>query len=240
MTRPQVDSRGVPIKGLYDPVILGYQEPPEIEPEGLVRFSSDDPKIRLDCEQAAPAVDLPPRPRVQTVDRPGAVGLTQWAGQDPYEMLVTVRFNGYPSRSVENQIKTLESLGEVAPGKDEPPIVRVLGAVPKPHPNLRWRVLNFSEPTDLLFLSSGKRCRYVTTVHLIQHVTDQQLVESLKPSKAARGISTRTHTVKAGEDDLYDVARNVYGNPMRASDIATANRLRLGARLKVNQRLRLP
>jgi hypothetical protein len=68
-----------------------------------------------------------------------------------------------------------------------------------------------------------RRCRYETEITLTQHVTANSLNETLRQTKAARGLKTRTTRVKAGEETLYDVARRYYGDPSRASDIARAN-----------------
>jgi hypothetical protein len=81
---------------------------------------------------------------------------------------------------------------------------------------------------------------------LTQHVTANSLNETLRQTKAARGLKTRTTRVKAGEETLYDVARRYYGDPSRASDIARGELqaggrpLALGALLKTGTQLRMP
>jgi hypothetical protein len=184
----------------------------------------------------------PPEPIVQTTDLMGAISLTQWVGQKPYRAEIDVRLDGFPSRSVETAIKTLEHFAEVHAGRSEPPIVTLDGAVPKPHPHLTWRVTNIADPeVDYVQGSDGaQRCRYFTTVSLVQRVTDRVLVESLKATSKSKGVKSRTITVRAGEEWLFEVARRAYGDPSRAADIATANNLHLGKKLRAGTELRLP
>jgi hypothetical protein len=59
----------------------------------------------------------------------------------------------------------------------------------------------------------SERCRYFTTVSLVQNVTDRVLVESLKATSKSKGVKARTITVRAGEDWLFEVARRAYGDP---------------------------
>jgi hypothetical protein len=98
----------------------------------------------------------------------------------------------------------------------------------------------------VLFLPGGKsRCRYATQVTLTQHVIATSLAESLKQTKASKGLRTRTTRVRPNEADLYAVARRYYGDPSRAGDIARANfkggnPLSLGARLTAGTQLRMP
>jgi nucleoid-associated protein YgaU len=140
----------------------------------------------------------------------------------------------------------LEGFAEVPDHRDEPPVLKVSGAIPLPHPNLTWRLTAIEDPTNVLFLSGGKRrCRYETEITLTQHVTADSLNETLRQTKAARGLKTRTTRVKSGEQTLYDVARRYYGDPSRASDIARANfkggrQLALGSLLTVGRSLRMP
>lgn len=205
---------------------------------GRVIFFSEDPPTDLRMNTTG-ALSDPPRQKISTIDRMDSIGLTQWVGQDPYTMAVDVQIDGFPDRSVESDIRELEALGEVQPGRTEPPIIDVDGAVPKPHPNIRWRIVDFGTP-QVLYLPSGDRCRYFTTVSLVQRVTDTVLVESLKATSQSKGLKARKTTVRQGEDWLYDVARRVYKDPSRAGDLAVANGLHLGKKLSPGLELRYP
>lgn len=206
---------------------------------GLVTLSSSDPRISVDIEQTQPALIPPPQPKIVTTDRPGAIGLTDWVGQDPYRLMIYARLDGAPNRSVERDIAALEGLAEVHAGKTEPPVVTVKGAIPLPHPNLKWRIAGFTEPVVMTRRGSQERCRYLTTVTLIQYVVDRTLATSLNPSTGSKGLQVRTHRIKPGED-LFDVARAEYRDVGRAQDIARANGLRIGAKLTPGRTLKIP
>lgn len=216
-------------------------------PGGLTIALADgsDKPPSVTCEQSAPIIVRPPQPKYQIVDRPGRIGVPEWVGQDPYELIASIRLDGYPDRSVEGRITTLESFAEVPSGAQTPPILTVSGAVPSPHPHLKWCLTQIGDPDELLFLRGGKeRCRYATTITLTQHVNPADLEESLHATKASRGIRTRTTRVRPGED-LFAVARRFYGDPSRASDVARANfsngqPLRLGQTLPTGKLLRMP
>lgn len=205
---------------------------------GRAFIVSEDPPTDLAFETTGCRVD-PPKPKYETTARPGAISLLQWVGQEPYSMTLGIRIDEFPNGNVESDIRKLEALGEVQPGRFEPPIVTVDGAVPKPHPNLTWRITDFGDP-EIEYLGSGDRCRYVTTLVLTQNVTDRVLIESLKATSKSKGLKTRETTVRAGEDSLYDVARRYYKDPSRASDIARANNLHLGKKLSKGLTLRMP
>lgn len=209
-----------------------------VSPPGRAIFRSEDPPTDLRLQTTGALID-PPKANIQTIPRMDSVSLTQWTGQDPYTMSVGIQIDGYPDTSVESTIKELEGLAEVHAGRTEPPIVTVDGAVPQPHPNLKWRVLDLGTP-EVLYLTSGDRCRYYTVVSLIQRVTDTVLVESLKATSKSKGLKARSTEVRQGEDFLYDVARRLYKDPSRAADLATANNLHLGKKLSPGQTLRYP
>lgn len=224
-----------PPKGLLGPA---PRLPRSTPVAGRVVFSSDSPEASVTCETTG-AFPFPPEPVIDEVRRPGAISLTPWTGQAPYRMDVTVRFDGFPDRSVEPSIAVLEGFAEVPAGRAEPSAVTVDGAVPKPHPNIKWRVSGFDTPT-VDFLLSGERCRYETVVHLVQAVTDRVLIESLRATSKSKGVKARTITVRDGEDWLFEIARRAYKDPSRAGDIATANSLHLGKKLTPGTVLRLP
>lgn len=212
-----------------------------------VYIFSENPPIDVVGTMFRPASPRPPKARYDTTERDGLVSLTRYAGHDPYDLTIPIRFDAYASQvSVEGSVRALESLAERTGPDQEPPIVRVVG----PHPYLtlkstvRWRVSSITWDEDspgTIYLPGGSaRSRASATVDLIQHVTDKQLTESVRRGKRAHGIANRSTTARAGEY-LEDVSRREYGDPSRASDIARANPgLRLGSKLKVGQRVRLP
>lgn len=217
-------------------------------PGAVVIATVDGPEdaVEVRCEQTAPAIIRPPRPRWSTIDRAGRIGIPSYDGQDPYEIVLSVRLDGYPGRSVEDDITTLEGFAEVPDGQEQPPILTVSGAIPRPHPNLKWRLTQIDDPSEQIYLPGGKsRCRYVTGLTLTQHAVATSLAETLRETKASKGLRTRTTRVRSNEADLFAVARRYYGDPSRASDIARANfsgghPLTLGGRLTAGTQLRMP
>lgn len=207
-----------------------------------VWIGSDDPLIDVIGRLIGRPSATLPRPRYDSLQRPGQFDLTQYTGHEPYVLTIPMKFDGHGT-SVEARIRDLERLAERSGPNLEPPVVKVLGNG-VPHTSLRWRVQSLDEIEDRTrYTTTGDRWRFCVTVTLIQRVTDQVLAESLKavlPAKRSRGVVNRSTRVKAGEDSVYDVARRVYGDPSRASDIARANPgIRLGSKLRVGLRLRL-
>jgi hypothetical protein len=233
-----------PIKGLYGQVPIwpiGVQ--PVSSGAGQVAFNCDDFDGRpITFRFVTGGCQLyPPEPIVQTVDLPGSISLTQYLGQRPYRMDVDCQLDGFPDRSVEADIGTLEHFAEVHTGRSEPPAFTVSGDIPAPHPHLAWKVTGFSDPAiDYVQGRPTDRCRYFTTISLIQDVTDRVLIESLKKTAKSTGVKARSTTVRAGEDWLFEVARREYKDPSRAGDIAIANDLHIGKRLTPGMELRLP
>lgn len=242
-----------PFRGLQFPgLVTGFPAPggvpilgaPLITGSGRAVFASDDfdgKPIRFRFPHGG-ARCAPPEPIVQEVDLMGAISRTQWIGQKPYRMEIDVQLDGFPYTSVDADIKTLEHFAEVHAGRSAPPVLTVDGNVPTPHPNLTWRVTGFTPPAEEYVVGDAtQRSRYFTTVSLVQNVTDRVLVEQLARTSKNTGIKPRTITVRAGEDWLYQVARRAYsGDAGRAGDIATANSLHLGKKLRAGTVLRLP
>lgn len=242
--------RGLSFPGIVGPAFpfaqSGVTPPADLftTGSGLAEIVSDDydgKRIRFRVPHGGCRVS-PPEPIVTETDMMGGISLTQWVGQKPYRMELDVQLDGFPYRSVDDEIKTLEHFAEVHAGRAEPPIVTVDGNVPKPHPNLQWRVTGFSEPSIEYVVGDGsQRSRYFTTVSLVQRVTDRVLVESLKRTSASKGIRARKITVRAGEEWLFEVARRAYGgDASRAADIAAANSIHIGKRLTAGTELWLP
>lgn len=225
--------KGIPNSGAF---VVAYSPKQLVSPPGRAVFFTEEASVWV---ETTGALCSPPEPKISTVDMMDGIGLTQWTGQEPYKMSVGVRIDGFPNTNVEADIKALEALGEVQPGRTEPPIIDLDGAVPKPHPNIRWRIVSFGDPT-VEYLPSGDRCRYITTVSLIQRVTDRVLQERVKATSGSKGLKARSTTVRAGEDSLYDLARRIYKDPSRAADLATANNLHLGKKLSPGLVLRYP
>lgn len=212
---------------------------------GRVTLSSDTPDIEVSGVLTEP-VDSPlPKPKYETLDRYGFSGLPKYAGQDPYELILKVRFEdgGDSLEGEAGPIRRLERLAERVAGRDSPPDVKVAG--PVPHSTLTWRITSLVEDkARTMYDAAEDRIRFVVVVTLLQRVTDSVLGSSLTQSKVSKGIGSTT-TVRAGENDLYDVAQRFYHDSSMAAAIARANPVKgnsmpLGTKLKANQRLVMP
>lgn len=206
-------------------------------------IGSEDPLIDVVGRLYGPGSARPPKPRYDVTPLPGRVSLSRFAGMDLYDQSFPIMFDG-GSSSVEKQIRALESLAERTGPNDEPPIVRVVGAIPyaTEKSTVRWRIASLEEDVQFTEWSPGGgfRTRMAYTVSLIQHHADKQLQESIRRGKRAKGIANRTTKARAGEYPS-DVSRRVFGDPSRASDIVRANpNMRLGQKLKAGQTVRLP
>lgn len=216
----------------------------ELRP-GRVAITSSDPDIDLRARLTGRPTAALRRPRYETQDLPGEVGIVKYAGHEPVEQAIPMKFDRAAEReSVEARIRLLERLVQRTASNDEPPIVKVRGNGVL-HQGFNWRVASIDEDTARTrYLPNGDRMLFACTVNLIQQVDERVLAESLAAFRRrgqGPGIRTRTTKVRQGESSLYDVARRVYRDPSRASDIARANPgRRLGERLKVGWTLRLP
>lgn len=209
---------------------------------GTIWIWADVPLITVTARLRGPATSPSPRPQIRVTDRRGQVSLTEYAGREPYEVILPIQFDEFRSqRSVEPWIAQLERLAVAEGDARTSPIVRVEGPIPPRCKNVTWFVDDLIEiPERTEHNTTGDRVRYAVDVHLIERTWDDLLVSAQQiPTSEQTGLLTRTTTVKKGED-IYDVARRAYGDPGRAVEIARANTIPLTSKLKVGQRLRLP
>jgi hypothetical protein len=204
---------------------------------GWVWIGSEHPAIDVVAKLIGPVRCTPPRPRYLTDDRHGRTSVTRWAGQQPLEQEIPLKFDGHRNEaSVVGKIRDLESLA-MPVGNGPPPLVRAFGASVR-HQGLWWRITQIVENTERAIYINDDQVVYVATVTLTQHVKDQLLNFA---GANAQGFRNRTTTVRDGEDSLYDVAKRVYKDRGKAKDIARANPgVRLGQKLKRGTKLRLP
>lgn len=211
-----------------------------------VTLASANPKLTVTLDLLV-AVDRPlPRPKIEMLDRFGFYDLPKYAGQQPFELGMYTRLGG-EGASVEDEIRRLERMMERPEGRDAPPEVRVDG--PIPHESLTWWLTSIVEdkPRTVYEPRSGGRLHavtFVSTLTLIQRVTDTAGVASVNAAAKSKGIGTTTK-VRKGEDDLYDVAQRFYRNSSFALAISKANPVKgnpmpLGTRLRAGQTLRMP
>ena len=218
---------------------------PETYGGSTVTLFSNDPKIVLKARLRGPVSRPLPRPKIETVDRRSRVGLTQWAGRDPYVMVVPISLDGYPDGPVEQAIDVLAGLAMRHKGDDGTPVVQVSGPVPFPTglKSPKWRISDLQEVAErTIYNAEGKCSRLAVDVTLTEHVTDRLFVDSADDSESTgfgKGIRNKRVPIRKGET-FYDVAQHVFHDRSRAKDIARANGIRLGWRAPKDTTVRVP
>lgn len=184
------------------------------------------------------------------IERRRRISLTEWSGADPIVLAVPILFDGFADGdSVEPACSQLERLAHPTDGS-EPPLVRVIGAVP--HKEKTWHVSALEwDPEPIYSRRGGYRTRQAVVVELLQAVSDDRLEQTpaaerarqAAASKAAKsGSSTaggRVYIVRSG-DTLSGIAAKELGDYRRSREIADLNEIRDPNTIRVGQRLRLP
>jgi phage tail protein X len=203
-----------------------------------VVLTSDTPKIEVIGRLTGKPSASTPSPRYETVERPGRTSAVRYAGHDPQLLDIPMALDKGGATGVEKLVANLERLAQRASDTHEPPVIKVAGAG-IPHTDLNWRVQSIEPNLDQTrYLGDGRRERFACVLHLIENVVDRQLAQTITGGKGIRG--RRTVRARKGET-LYDVARRIYGDPSRASDLQKANpALRFGQALKAGQKIRVP
>lgn len=185
------------------------------------------------------------------VSRPKQKGFTTWEGYEPYQMTITVMFDGLANNTtVEHDYDALRRIMRVPVGAlKQPSPVLLVGPVPLT--GLRW-VIQSLEPDEggiIRRQSDGHMVRCPATVTLIEYV-EADVAVALKPSPAkaaaerkaatpATPPAARTYTVVRG-DTLSKIAQRFLGSYKRYPEIARLNGIRDPNRIRAGQVLRLP
>ena len=167
----------------------------------------------------------------ETTARPRQLAITEWNGQRPYEMTIDALYDGWsnPRRAVtyvDGQINKLEQLATRRPGLQTPPSIKTYGAIP--HANLRWVIGNVEWGDSMLDIGTGHRWRQQATIHLIQYVAPEVVIE--KPRGPATPKGTRRYVIARG-DNLQKIATKKLGKAARWHDIAKLNKGMRGVKL---------
>jgi hypothetical protein len=215
-------------------------------PVGSVMLSSDDPVI--DVIGLANTDGVRPvgggGPRLRVTDRILETSVPVLEGFNPFQITVSLILDGYRDQiRVDTQLENLYLLGDI---KDDRtlPVIRISGLVPARFARRDWFMngdIVWDDDPDPIAVGDGFYRRAVT-IPLIERVSDNVLQNSIAKSRKGSGGKNgpRFHTVKKGEKDFEDVSKAEYNTRSRAAEIARANHMSLGARLKVGQKLRLP
>ena len=233
-------------------------------------MSSDAQTITLVSQQSALQVralrgNTPPVPAGgfggwQLVARPRRKALTRWKGINPFQQTLSLIFDGFDTdTSVEDSCLTLERMAQPPAARTDPPLIKIVGAVP--HPELVYVIGDGNGGDGLawdaspIYSPSGYRVRQEVVITLLEYVPDDRIAglpaasrarqqassDSARAAAAAGGHPTRSHTytVKGG-DTLTSIAARELGSATRWTEIGQLNGLADPYHLTVGQQLRMP
>lgn len=193
--------------------------------------------------------------RWNTTSRPRRKSLTEYDGADPYSIQLSLMLDGVEGDvSVEADCNTLERMRQPAGAQLEPPLVAVIGAVPRP--DLFYVITGIDwDASQVMWSQQLYRIRQQATVTLLEYVADDRVAQTpaaararqqavARAAQAARQSggapsAVRTYVVRSG-DTLTRIAVRLLGSANRWKDIADLNGLRDPNHLTVGQTLRIP
>jgi hypothetical protein len=205
---------------------------------GWVRITCDDPAADL-------TLRLGPEPLKITgglggwevTGRPRQVGMTTWAGVEPFQLTFSVMLDGWARRrSVES---TLRKLVTIARGDDEsePGVIEVDG-IPTPDRGMDWVVeaVEFGDP--ILRPTDASRVRQELTLTLREYVPPSYLrlaKRALDPAKR----KTKVVTAHKG-DTPAKIARRQHCDWRELRDLNPTLVRKANQTLKAHTKLRVP
>jgi hypothetical protein len=180
-----------------------------------------------------------------TVPRPRRLNITQYDGRNPFGMDLHIVIDKFrTNESIEVECSALERLALPPRTNAEPPILRVLGAVP--HSDLSWVVTEI-DWRSVIRRADGKRTRQEAMVKLLRYVkpdrvnTDTAAQKAREKGSGGQAPKLKTWKVQRG-DTLSKIAASpkVYGDASKWRKIADANKIRDPKALKIGQTLVIP
>src|SRR4051812_1555709 len=158
----------------------------------------------------------------QTIARPRRVGVTVWTGREPYQMDVSVLFDGWADNdSQEDQIRALNQM-QMGGDLKEPPTIEIDGGVPVS--GAKW-VMTIDWGDDVIWQVGQGGAMYRTRQDAVLHLTQYNAQDELKVKGGGNLQTPRRYTVRKG-DDLRSISQHMYGTPNRWKEIQSANNLR--------------
>ena len=156
----------------------------------------------------------------EEVSIPRGDPFVMWKGRSLYAQTLDLIFDGWDAgRSVEPDLKILETLATRIPGTLQPTTVRIWGAIPKP--GLSWVITQVDYDDAIRDPHSGARLRQEVHVHLLEF-RDEKAVAQLKRAKAT-AKPPQKYKVKKG-DNLKKIAAKLLGKSSKWQSIAKANK----------------
>lgn len=156
------------------------------------------------------------------VNRPRRGSFTTWEGDDPYRMDVPILIDGWPRRSVEDDIAIIQQMRHGRLGEKNkyspPPKIKIDGALPVKDADAWVLETDTDWGDNVIWHPDGYRLRQDCVIHLLQFQAVKNV--AIKPP-----ATSHTYTVKKG-DTLKSISRSQYGTPLFWSTIKNANNIR--------------
>lgn len=182
-------------------------------------------------------------PRLDMRERPGGKSVPTYLGHDPIRMDLSLVLDAWPGRNprgVMSRLRDLQSLGR-RKADWTLPTVRIYG--PVPHHDLEWNVAGLiqydDDPTPIN--SETGWLRLPLTIPLVERVAPALLQRSIARSARGKGARNgpRFTRVRKNEDGFGDLSKRLYKTRSRAAELARANNMPVGARLRPGKRVRV-
>jgi LysM repeat protein len=176
--------------------------------------------------------------------RPKQVGLTTWAGVNPFKISIPVVFEGWgDDTGQETRIHKLERMA-MPVGSGEPAVVTLTGSGLPTRGVTQWVIesLDWGDNVIWDFADDGSmvRMRQDCVINMIQYVADDRVAFSRLPNvQPGAGAWPKHHVWHAG-DTLQRLAAYFYHNSKRWNWIADANNIRDPKSIKVGRVIKIP
>jgi nucleoid-associated protein YgaU len=175
----------------------------------------------------------------QVVDREGAEGTLEYAGEDPPRWTVPVMLDGFVAGvDLTDQWNALLALLE--PEGDRPPEVRLAGAVPRAVASRAFVIEKQVPGSERLTNAGNDLLRAQTVVTIIRASFGKDIASPIKQAvKAAKGHSSRTIRARSG-DTLVSIAARELGDPEKWRELSKLNGGLQPDNVKAGQKVKLP
>lgn len=121
----------------------------------------------------------------EAIDRPKQLPFTRWVGAPPYQMEMALVFDSLATGgNVEHPIGLLERMAREPGGLGEPPIVKVVGPLPRSS-SVAW-VITGLDWGDALRGDDGLRVRQEVSVTLLQYTEPDGIKISVAKKRKAK------------------------------------------------------
>lgn len=175
---------------------------------------------------------------------PRDVDAVLWTSHPPYGQVLDLMLDGLAEgRSVADDLHELYRIARAQPGEPRPPTLTLEGNARRK--DLEWLVadLDANEDAAVGRESDGALVRIPVTLTLMEDVRPELAVKrapAKNAKKKGRGKGGRGGTIVARKGDTLATLAQRHKVKGGARALARANDLKLGARLREGQRLRLP